>query len=257
MRANANRSIRFVFDSVADAYVSGRPEMPLAAVRTGGEAAGVPSGARALEIGAGTGQLTGTLLGAGYDVVALEPGAVLRGRATARLPTATFCPETFEEFEPEDRFDAIFSSNAFHWLDPAVGYEKAADVADALVLLWNTPFIADPDLHRRMEEEVMHPHGSTFPIEEQEVRRWVEDESAVGRDELRASGRFEEPWWHVYERRLEYTPARYLDLIGSMGAVAASLERGEILAELAPVLGSEPFEVVDLVYVVAARARRS
>ena len=81
------------------------------------------------------------------------------------MPAATFCPETFEEFEPEGRFDAIFSSNAFHWLDPAVGYEKAADVADAIVLLWNTPFIADPDLHRRMEEEVMHPHGSTFPIE--------------------------------------------------------------------------------------------
>ena len=49
--------------------------------------------------------------------------------------------------------------------------------------------------------------------------------SAVGRDELRASGRFEEPWWNVYERRLEYTPRRYLDLIGSMGAVASSPDR--------------------------------
>jgi hypothetical protein len=53
---------------------------------------------------------------------------------------------------------------------------------------------------------------------------------------------------------LGYTPERYLALIGSMGGVASSPDRCEILAELGPILGTKPFEVVDLVYVVAARA---
>ena len=253
MRASSDRSIRFVFDSVADAYVSGRPDMPLEAVVGGAEAAGVPRGARVLEIGAGAGQLTGTLVEAGFDVVALEPGAELRRRAAERVPAATFVSQTFEEFEPEGRFDAIFSSNAFHWLEPTMGYAKAADLADALVLIWNTPLIAEPELRRRVQEDVMIPHGSTFPTEEQDVRQLVAEESTIGREELRSSGRYEMPWWRLYERTLEYTPRRYVDLIGSMGGVASSPDRVEITAELTPVLGAEPFEVIDLVYVVAAR----
>src|SRR5256885_3690305 len=109
-------------------------------------------------------------------------------------------------------------------------------------------------LRRRVQKEVMIPHGSVFPTEEEDVRQCVIDDSAAGRDELRASGRFEEPWWHVYERTLGYTPERYLALIGSMGAVASPPDRGEVVAELAPILGARPFAVVDLVYVVAAKA---
>jgi hypothetical protein len=206
-----------------------------------------------LEVGAGAGQLTGTLVAAGFDVVALEPGAALRERGTARAPGALFRAETFEDLQPDGRFDAVFTSNAFHWLDPAVKYAKAAELADALVLLWNTPFVADSKLRRRIQHEVMIPHGSTFPTEEADVRAFVADEHAKARDDVRASGHFDEPWTHLYERTLEYTPARYVDLIGSMGNVAASPDRGDILAVLGPMLGDEPFELVDLVWVVAAR----
>ena len=255
MSAGLDRSIRFVFDSVVDAYVSGRPDMPLEAVLGGAVAVGLEPGARVLEIGSGAGQLTATLLGAGFEVVALEPGDALRTRAAVRAPKAVFHAETFEDFDPRHRFDAIFSSNAFHWVDPDVGYGKAAGVADALVLMWNTPFVADAVLRRRVQEEVMIPHGSTFPTEEADVRRFVADEIAAAADLIRDSGRFEKPWSHVYERTLQYTPQRYRDLIGSMGSVAASEDYAEILAELRPVLGTEPFELVDLVWVVAARAR--
>jgi 2-polyprenyl-3-methyl-5-hydroxy-6-metoxy-1,4-benzoquinol methylase len=119
VRANANRAIRFVFDSVADSYASGRPDMPLEAVLGGAEAVGVPAGVRVLEIRAGAGQLTATLVEAGFAVVALEAGAELRRLAAARAPAANLRPETFEDFDPGVRFSAIFSSNAFHWLDPA------------------------------------------------------------------------------------------------------------------------------------------
>ena len=257
MRAAADRSIRFVFDRVADAYVSARPDMPLDAVADAAEAVEIEPHARVLEIGAGGGQLTATLVAAGFDVVALEPGDALRARAAERAPAAELRRETFEELETGERFDAVFSSNAFHWVDPDVAYTKAADVADALVLLWNTPYPADPELFRRIQHEVLWPAGSTFPDDDEGVRAFVASESAIGREELRTSGRFEEPWWRIYERTLRYAPERYVDLIGSMGGVAraGSAERDYVLAHLRRVLGEAPLDVIDLVYVVAARGK--
>jgi hypothetical protein len=61
----------------------------------------------------------------------------------------------------------------------------------------------------------------------------------------------------VHERVLRYTPQRYRDLIGSFGKIASSPERGQILAELEPVLGDEPIDVIDIVWAVAARTVRS
>jgi protein-L-isoaspartate O-methyltransferase len=230
--------------------------MPLEVVRAAAAAMELPAGARILEIGAGCGQLTRTLVDVGFDVVALEPGDALRARAAERAPAARFVPATFEEYEPDGRFDAIFSSNAFHWVDPEVGYPKAAELAGALVLIWNTPFIAEPELRRRVQDGVMVPHGSTFPTEEADVRQHVADEIEAMRGRIRDHGRgsFEEPWTQVHERVLRCTPDRFRDLIGSMGKVAASPDRDVILAELEPVLGNDPLDVIDLVWVLAARS---
>jgi hypothetical protein len=67
----------------------------------------------------------------GFDVVALEPGDALRACAGRRAPQATFVGSTFEEFEADGHFGAVFSSNAFHWVDPEVGYSKLTDIVDS------------------------------------------------------------------------------------------------------------------------------
>jgi 16S rRNA A1518/A1519 N6-dimethyltransferase RsmA/KsgA/DIM1 with predicted DNA glycosylase/AP lyase activity len=63
--------------------------MPVEVVRRAAAAVGLEPGARVLEVGAGTGQLTQALLEVGFDVVALEPGDALRVRAAIRAPGAT------------------------------------------------------------------------------------------------------------------------------------------------------------------------
>jgi SAM-dependent methyltransferase len=254
MRAAADRSRRLVFDRVADAYVAARPDLPLEAVLEVAGVLGLSAGCRVLEVGAGGGQLTAPLAAAGFAVVALEPGKALRARAAARVPAADLRAELFEDFEPDGRFDAVFSANAFHWVDRRVAHAKAAAVADAIVLLWNTPYPRDPDLLRRVQRDVLGPRGSTFPETAAGVRALVAEESAAGRDELRASGLFDEPWWRIYERPLRYSPQRYADLIGSMSGVAVLPDRAELVAELRDILGGDTVELVDLVYVVAARA---
>jgi SAM-dependent methyltransferase len=227
--------------------------MPLEAILGGARAVGVQPGARVLEVGAGCGQLTVGLLEAGFDVVALEPGAALRAHAESRAPAATFVPLVFEDLGSGQRFDAVYSANAFHWVDPEIGYAKVADLAGAFVSMWNTPFVAAPELRRRIQDGVMIPHGSRFPTEEADVRRMVDEEIEAMQQRLRDAGCFHEPWTRVYERTLTYTPERYHDLIGSMGHVASSRDAPAILGELSAVLGTEPFDLVDLVWVIAAR----
>ena len=82
-----------------------------------------------LEVGCGTGQLTGALVARGLHVRAVEPGESLAARARERAPAALIQVGRFEDVPFADAaFDAVFSASAFHWIDPAVGWKKAARV---------------------------------------------------------------------------------------------------------------------------------
>jgi len=65
-------------DGAQDVYARGRPPYPPALVDALTQDAGVVPGARVLDLGAGTGLLSGPLLEAGYDVIAVEPLAGMR-----------------------------------------------------------------------------------------------------------------------------------------------------------------------------------
>jgi trans-aconitate methyltransferase len=251
------RANRFVFAEIVDDYVAGRPDMPSDAVADAARALGLERGERVLEIGGGTGQLTWALVAAGFDIVSLEPAGRMRARLAARVPAASVRDETFEELEPDERYAAVFASNAFHWVDPQVGLAKVAEVADGLVLIWDMPLPADEGLFRRVQDEVLAPRGSTFPNSHAAVRALFDADNAERRRVLAESGLFEDPWWRTYERRLEYTPARYTSLVLSMSHIAAEgREFGADLArDLLGVLPREPFRLLDWVYACAARVK--
>jgi SAM-dependent methyltransferase len=245
-----------VFDTVAEHYVRGRSDMPLEAVRDASRVLGLAPGSRVLEVGAGAGALTAQLVAAEFDVVALEPGAALRERLTARVPDALVHAATFEEYEPGVRFDAIFSSNAWHWVDPEVAYVKAARVARAIVLMWDMPIPADADLFRSVQDDVMQPNGSTFPNNEHDARAMFESDAAAGRQELAESALFDEPWWRIYDRDLPFTREQYVSLILSMSNAAAAPEDAQraVADGLRAVLPDE-FTLRDPVYVLATRVK--
>lgn len=120
-----------VFDDVAAEYDRHRPSYPDELIDQAGQIAGLGSGDRVLEIGCGSGQLTRALLARGLHVTALEPGKSLVALARQNLDgtgTVEFINAQFEEAElPRARFKAVFSASAFHWIDPRVGWQKAAD----------------------------------------------------------------------------------------------------------------------------------
>jgi len=125
------RSYGKVFNQVAPEYDRHRPTYPEQLVDLACRIAGLERGDRVLEIGCGTGQLTHSLLARGLRVTAIEPGAQLAGLAQQRLGGTGELELVNARFEdarpPHEHFRAVFSASAIHWVDPDVGWQRAAD----------------------------------------------------------------------------------------------------------------------------------
>src|ERR1700678_3417563 len=121
-----------VFDEIAAEYDRHRPAYPDELVDQACRIAGIGDGDRVLEVGCGSGQLTRGLVARGLHVTALEPGKSLIALARENLAGAGEVEFVNAQFEdallPREQFQAVFSASAFHWVDPKVSWQKAADV---------------------------------------------------------------------------------------------------------------------------------
>jgi ubiquinone/menaquinone biosynthesis C-methylase UbiE len=119
-----------VFDAVAAEYDRSRPTYPDELVDRACQVAGIASGDRVLEVGCGSGQLTRSLVARGLHVTAVEPGEHLIALAEQNLEGAgevDFVNARLEDAPlRSEHFRAVFSASAFHWVDPEVGWRKAA-----------------------------------------------------------------------------------------------------------------------------------
>jgi SAM-dependent methyltransferase len=125
------RSYGKVFNEVAVEYDRNRPAYPDALVEEACEVAQIGEGDGVLEVGCGTGQLTRSLLARGLRVTALEPGEQLLRIAEENLGDAgdvEFVNVRLEDMQlPGERYQAVFSASAIHWVDPDLGWRKIAD----------------------------------------------------------------------------------------------------------------------------------
>ncbi|REK84389.1 class I SAM-dependent methyltransferase [Streptomyces inhibens] len=126
------------FGVAAVAYAEHRPDYAQAAVRWALEPA---SGPRVLDLGAGTGKLTGTLVALGAEVIAVEPDSAMLTELRRSLPAVHALPGSAEAIPlPDASVDAVLAGNAMHWFDMAVaGPEIARVLAPGGILagLWN------------------------------------------------------------------------------------------------------------------------
>jgi SAM-dependent methyltransferase len=123
-----------VFNEVAAAYDRNRPAYPDELIDHACGLACIDAGDRVLEIGCGTGQLTRSLLARGLCVTVLEPGDQLIAIARENLNgtgDVTFVNARLEDMSrPRERYQAVFSASAIHWVDPELSWQR---IADALV----------------------------------------------------------------------------------------------------------------------------
>ena len=142
--------LRTTFDEAASLYDEVRPGYPEDLFDDIVSLSGIPAGGRILEIGCGTGQATVPFARRGYRIQCIELGenmAAVARRNLERYPNAEVRTGAFEEsFLQEGAFDLAVSATAFHWLDPAVAYPKAARAlrdGGSLALFWNVHVHSD------------------------------------------------------------------------------------------------------------------
>ena len=129
------------FETVAAEYERHRPGYPEEALRWAAEQLGLDTGARVLDVGAGTGKLTRGLAALGFRVVAVEPGAPMLEQLRAAVPEAEALDGAAESLTlPDASIAAAFAGQAYHWFDRDRAVPELHRVIRAgggLTLLWN------------------------------------------------------------------------------------------------------------------------
>lgn len=128
------------FELGAQVYAQVRPEYPPDAVSWLLPAYAGP-GTHVLDLAAGTGKLTRSLLARGLQVTAVEPSSAMRAELERSLPQATAVPGTAESIPlPDASVDAVVVGQAWHWFSPGPAAVEIARVLrpdGRLGIVWN------------------------------------------------------------------------------------------------------------------------
>jgi len=123
------------FGSLAEQYDRFRPSYPRALID---DLVALGPG-KVLDVGCGTGKVARALTDRGVDVLGVEPDE--RMARVARRHGIPVELASFETWDPAGRtFDLLTAGHAWHWVDPAVGLTKAAEVLNpggSAALIWN------------------------------------------------------------------------------------------------------------------------
>lgn len=240
---HTDRALRRTFESAADIYDSARPRYPKALFDDLVQIAGLEVGDRLLEIGCATGIATRPLLQRGLSVVCIEMGPQLAERAReelAGLPAEVHIA-SFEDWNADSgSFDLVYAATAWHWLEPALRYQKAHRLLrpDGHLAFWSAqhafPAGFDPffDEIQHVYDEIGESHPGEWPPPLPEA---VPDESA----EIGATGLFGDVVVRRYLWEVEYTADQYIALLntfsGHIAMDAAKRDRlyGEIRRRIA------------------------
>jgi SAM-dependent methyltransferase len=154
------------FSEAAASYTRGRPQYPGEIRDWLRDQIGLGPGKLVIEIGAGTGKFTQSLVRTGAQVVAVEPVPAMRAHLSANAPEARVISGSAESIEMNDSTaDAVVCAQSFHWF---ATYRALTEIhrvlkpGGALGLVWNVPdervsWVAALD-------QVIRPHETASPV---------------------------------------------------------------------------------------------
>lgn len=212
------------FGAAADAYERGRPGYPSEVAERL-----VPAGAElVVDVGAGTGKFTRTLVPFAQQVVAVEPDPAMRAILAEVVPGVRAIDGTGEAIPlPNGSADAVTFAQAWHWVDPEAGATEVARVlrpGGVLALVWNVRDETRP-WSKRLGEIVTRPESLVMD----------HDAPYVGAPFV--DGTYEQVRWvHEQDR------AAFLDMVASRSYVIVrpEAERAAMLDEVVRMLDEDP-----------------
>lgn len=168
------------FTEGAEAYERGRPGYPEEAIAWLSERLGLGSGARVVDLAAGTGKLSRALAAAGAQVTAVEPLERMRALIEAPIRSVEGTAERIPL--PDGSADALTVAQAFHWFDGEAALAEIHRVlrpGGHLALLWNVRLLDDPG--QAAVEELIAPYTGEIPRHRSgEWRRPIEASNLFG-----------------------------------------------------------------------------
>jgi SAM-dependent methyltransferase len=150
------------FDAIAATYACTRPGYPETALDWL-----LPDGARhVVDLGAGTGKLTASLLDRGLKVTAVEPSPNMLAELQRELggrPGLRALSGSAEQVPlPDGAADAVLCAQAWHWVDPRRAVPEVARVlapGGRIGLLWNRRDDGEPWVARL--SQILHRAGGS------------------------------------------------------------------------------------------------
>ena len=221
--------LRLTFDEVATAYQAARPDYPAALYEDLLAVTALPPGDRILEIGCATGKATLPLARRGFAITCIELGLDLARAARANLAAydVTVVAGTFESWRPPagELFGLVFAATAWHWIDPAVRYQRAwaALRPGGHLAFWSASHVfpdgGDPIFG---ELQVIYEEiGETKP---DDAVRHRPGQLPGDRDEIEGSGLFDLVHVWQFDWEIRYTAEEYIALLNTFSGHIAMAE---------------------------------
>jgi SAM-dependent methyltransferase len=243
-RDTRREQLRATFDAVAPDYQEARPEYPDKLYVTLLALTGArPETDPLCEVGCASGKATLPLARRGFAITGVELGPSLAAQARRNLAPfgrVTVVNDSFETWAPaaDQRFSLVFAATAWHWIDPAVKYGKAAALLrpGGYLAFWEAVHVVpeggDPFFAEMQDvyDAIGEPDGHIF-AQPGTLR------SSTG--EVAASGLFSEVTERRFDWEIRYTADSYIRLLETFSSnlVMEPWQRerlyGEIRARLA------------------------
>ena len=228
------------FGTTAAAYAEYRPGYAEAAVRWALEPAGTREPPRVLDLAAGTGKLTATLVRLGAEVTAVEPDPAMLAEFQREFGSVRSLPGTAEDIPlPSASFDAVLVGQAMHWFDLDRAIPEIARVltpGGVLAALWNV----DDDRTGWVARLAEISKGKSNVT----LLRWRDSAARARQERVAAagSGYFEPPETREFENGQQRTAESLLATIATHSnlLVLTEPDRARLLAQVREFLYAQP-----------------
>lgn len=200
-----------IFDKAASYYDLYRPSYPGELVEELVKHTHIDKHSKTLEIGAGSGKATELLVSYGFHIHCIDAGENLVKKGQKKFSgnkNISYECIRFEDMKDSgERYDTIFSAQAFHWVPQPVGYEKCARFLKKdgyLAPFWNMYLYDDREEDQKLIE-LLDKYGGFYFVTETEAENRIMSIVQGFED----SGLFHSPTVYRQYWEKEYTADEY------------------------------------------------